>query len=144
VADDEGIGARPAGEHVVARAAVERLAAGLAGDQVVERVAGAMGAALLVVVLAYTLVRALVWSLAHRSVPAAFFCAFMAFALVRSFVEVEIFGQFWAMSVIYCAAMRYALDHRVLAVWPRPATQPAHAGTALAMRPARHLRDSMG
>lgn len=105
---------------------------------------GLVGAALLVVVLAYTLVRALLWSLADRSVPAAFFCAFMAFALIRSLVEVEIFGQFWAMSVIYCAAMRYALDHRVLAVWPQPATRPDHAGGALAMRHARYLRGSAG
>lgn len=71
---------------------------------------GLPGAALLAVVSAYALVATLLWGLEDRSMPSAFFCAFMAYALVRSFVELELFGQFGMMPVIFCAAMRYGLD----------------------------------
>jgi exopolysaccharide production protein ExoQ len=89
---------------------------------------GIVGAALLALTLASGILCCLAWSWRERSLPPAFFLAYLLMLTLRSFVEVDFAVQFSYSTLLFYAAVVFAIDHRgraPRAVIAAPAPAPA-------------------
>jgi exopolysaccharide production protein ExoQ len=73
---------------------------------------GVVGAALLALTLATGIVFCLAWSWRERSMAPAFFIAYLLMVTIRSFVELDVATQFSYSTVLFYAAVVFAIDHR--------------------------------
>jgi exopolysaccharide production protein ExoQ len=73
---------------------------------------GTIGTALLALTLASGILCCLAWSWRERSLPPAFFLAYLLMLTLRSFVEVDFAVQFSYSTVLFYAAVVFAIDNR--------------------------------